>query len=116
MESRGTRLPGAQSGAPLFNLLDECVECLLSFRQIRLVVLGGNADGLGGRPSHDKEFPLIDAQSAGRALLAEVSVESLDRRTSAHRVMNCGLRLQGVLGVVHKAISFQAQVASSSPA
>src|SRR5579862_3426652 len=81
MESRCARFPGAQSSAPLFNLLDECVECLLSFRQIWLAVLGGNADGLVGRPGHDKGFPMIDAQSAGRTILAEVSVESLDGRT-----------------------------------
>src|ERR1700676_511758 len=45
MEGRHCSLPGTQPGAPLFNLLDERVERLLPFRQMRLVMVGSNADG-----------------------------------------------------------------------
>ena len=52
MEGRHCSLPGTQSGAAFFNLLDERVESLLPFRQIRLVMVRSNADGLDIGPGH----------------------------------------------------------------
>jgi hypothetical protein len=53
---RNGRLPGGQSGALFFNLLDQCVECLLPFGQFRLVVAGDDGDGLDASRGHELTF------------------------------------------------------------